>query len=249
VVQPSTQLFCFPYAGASAAAIYGRWRRHLQPSIEVVPIELPGRGRYFPEPLETTMDGLLARIEARVAPRRPARFALFGHSLGALVAFAVARRLEQRGDPAPCAVFASACEAPSASRSRPLMAELSDAALIAELRRLGGTPTEVLESTELLELTLPILRADFRVVASYRGRERAGETIGAPIHVLSGIADDHDGAAVNAWRGHTRSAFSLRQLAGGHFFIHERERDVLDCILHTLGPATALPASDGAGAR
>jgi surfactin synthase thioesterase subunit len=224
--------------------MYGRWRRELLPFVEVVPVELPGRGRRFSEPLETSMEGIVARIEAQVVPRRGARFALFGHSLGALIAFALAHRLEQRGAPTPLALFASACEAPSAPGCRSGAAELSDAALTDELRRLGGTPSAVLESPEMLELTLPIVRADFRVVASHRERARArtAETIAAPIHVLAGIADDHDFTQVEAWRGHTRGEFSLRKLAGGHFFIHERERDVLACIVRTLGRARDLPA-------
>ena len=227
----SLQLFCFSYAGASAAT-YLRWRRQLPPWIEVVPVELAGHGRRVSEPLETTMAGAIARIDSLVRPQPGRRYALFGHSLGALVAFECAFRLEQRGGPVPCAVFASGCHAPSQPGTSKLSDNPSDEELISQLQRWGGTPSFALKNTELMQLTLPILRADLRVAASYRGRTHAA--ISTPIHALAGSLDPLDPAAIDAWRQHTRAELTLEWFEGGHFFIHECERDVLACVTRHL---------------
>jgi len=229
----SLQLFCFSYAGASAAA-YLRWRRQLPLWIEVVPIELAGHGRRVSEPLETTMDGAIARIEPLLRPERGRRYALFGHSLGALVAFECARRCEQRGGPSPCALFASGCHAPSQPGTSTLSDDPTDAELITELQRWGGTPPFALSNAELMQLTLPILRADLRVAASYRGQVQSA--ISTPIHVLAGSLDPLDPAAVRAWHQHTRAEHTVEWFEGGHFFIHERESDVLATLTRRLAP-------------
>jgi surfactin synthase thioesterase subunit len=233
----TTQLFCFPYAGASAST-YARWKRALSPSIEVTPVELAGHGWRFSEPLETTMAGAVAQIERQIRPSPGRPFALFGHSLGALVAFECALRLERQGLQQPCVLFASGCEAPSAPERRQLR-DLSDEALITELRRLDGTPRSVLANSELMQLTLPILRADFQVAASYRGRTR--EAISTPIRVLDGVADSLEASAVHAWRSHTRSTWSLQHFEGGHFFIHECQREVLAAIENELAAGPDRP--------
>jgi len=236
-----TQLFCFPYAGASAA-VYARWKRALPPWIEVTPVEPPGHGARLGERLETTMAGVIAGIERQVRPAADRRYAFFGHSLGALVAFECALRIERLGLDRPCVLFASACEAPS-TPSRRRLEDLSDEGLVAELRRLNGTPSAALANAELMQLALPILRADFRVAVGYR-EQRVRDVLATRIRVLAGMADSLDPAAVSAWRTHTVAACSVSSFEGGHFFIHDCQREVLVAIENELA---AVCEPDGAG--
>lgn len=230
---PAIQLFCFPYAGASAAP-YLRWRTKLPAFIQVIPVELPGHGRRIDEPLVHTMSGVIDQIAPWVSSQITGRYALFGHSLGALTAFECALRLQARGQPAPEVLFASGSPAPSEPlRDRPAFdREASDAELVNELRRLGGTPALALENPELMALMLPIVRADFAIAASYRGSQRPA--IKAPIRVLAGTDEAHAPAALRAWADHTYAECAVQHFAGNHFFIHECEGDVLASLVNHL---------------
>lgn len=228
------QLFCFPHAGSSVAP-YARWKRRVPDWLRVMPVELPGRGRRTREPLESTFEGLLERVLDDVHPDPALPFALFGHSLGALLAFEVGCRITARLGRAPLLVFASGTHAPS-RRDPERFANLeTDAQLRAELVKLQGTPSGVLASSELMELTLPILRADFRAAADYR--ELPGRKLAVPLHVFGGSEDSTTRETLMAWREHTRAAFSLDVLPGGHFFLLEQEAALLARIEQCLRAA------------
>jgi surfactin synthase thioesterase subunit len=231
VIGSPVRLLCFPYAGSSSV-IYARWKRRLPAWIEVVPVELPGRGLRMLDALQTSMAGLLEAVsrEARKHTGRP--FAFFGHSLGALVAFELAHYLEVREMAAPLVVFASGTHAPSRRESEHFANLRSDAELHAELERLAGTPPSVLADPELMELTLPILRADFAVAAGYECASR--KSIRCPIHALGGTEDDTTQETLLAWRNHTRGDFALNMFVGGHFFIHDQEAHLLQVIQRRL---------------
>ncbi len=238
------QLFCFPHAGSSVAP-YARWKRRVPEWLRVVPVELPGRGRRTPEPLESTFTGLLERVLDDVRPDPALPFALFGHSLGALLAFEVGCRIAERIGRAPLVVFASGTHAPS-RRDPERFAHLeTDAELRAELLKLSGTPRAVLDSSELMALTLPILRADFRAAADYRAE--VGRKLAVPLHVFGGSEDSTTRETLMAWREHTQAEFSLDVLPGGHFFVLEREATVLAHIEQRL--AALLGGSQRRAAR
>jgi surfactin synthase thioesterase subunit len=236
----SVLLFCLPYAGASAA-VYSKWKRRLPGWIEVVPVELPGRGRRLSEPLETTFSGLLAHVAQQVKPPAGQEYALFGHSLGALLAFELAHHLERTRAPEPLVVFATGTHAPS-RRNEERFARLdTDAELEAELVRLGGTPEHVLQNEELMTLILPILRADFRVAGNYRCT--LGRRICAPLHVIGGTRDTTTPETLGAWREHTNGEFDLSWLSGGHFFVQTHESELLGLLEQRLARARdGLPA-------
>ncbi len=227
----SIQLFCFPYAGASAA-VYARWKRRLPDWIELSPVELPGRGRRMAEPLCTTLPELLAAVAQQVQPRLGQPYALFGHSLGALLAFELALQLSRQQAPPPLQVFASGAHAPSRRDTERFARLHTDAELREELTRLQGTPACVLENAELMALTLPILRADFQVAGGHCCQ--AGACIRAPLHVLAGTEDSTTPETLNAWREHTRGEFLLSMLPGGHFFLQSREAELLQLVERTL---------------
>jgi surfactin synthase thioesterase subunit len=225
------QLFCFPYAGASAA-IYRRWRAGLPAWIESHPVELPGHGRRFGEPLETSIAGIVAGVLPELRRHARGPFALFGHSLGALIAFEVAHALRAERAGEPLMVFASGTHAPSRWEREPDASIDTDAGLRAELARLDGTPGCVMSSPELMELTLPIVRADFQ--AGQRYRCAPTRRIGCAIHAIGGADDTTDEATLQAWGEHTTCEFARSVLPGGHFFIHEQEGALLRLIEHAL---------------
>lgn len=228
------RLFCLPYSGASAM-VYARWRRRLPAWLEVRPVELPGRGARAAESFAEEAVALARRLAAELRPQLDdAPYALFGHSLGGLLAFELAHALRDQDAPAPRALFVSGGAAPARRDFEDYAQAKSDAELVERLRALKGTPEEVFAHPELLALALPILRADFLLCGRYRHRPR--EPLDLPIHVLGGRQDDVSPDDLHAWREETRATCSVDLLDGHHFFIHEREPDVL-ALLQRYGRA------------
>lgn len=191
------------------------------------------------EPLEVTLPALLERILADVRPEPGKPFAVFGHSLGAIIAFELALRLEARGQ-TPSLVFASGTGSPAARDRERFAALKTDAELRAELLRLDGTPQDVLADPELMDLTLPVLRADFQIAASYASPP--GRALAAPLVALGGSSDPTTSReAIAAWRVHTRGDFAMHMLAGGHFFIHAAESALLGLLEQHLRRIVTAP--------
>jgi len=226
-------LLCLPYSGASAM-VYSRWRRKVPQWLTVQPVELPGRGARFAEPLHTEMGPLAKQLARELAPTLQAPYALFGHSLGALLACETAHALRELGCPEPVALFASGTAAPTmrADYDRGFAEPKTDAELIDQLRTLNGTSEEVLANEELMALTLPVLRADFLLCGRYQPRLRSA--LNCPVHVLGGTADKATTEQLIGWSRETSGSFSVDMLAGGHFFIHEHEARVLRLIKDQL---------------
>ncbi|AJO79711.1 thioesterase II family protein [Pseudomonas sp. MRSN 12121] len=228
-------LLCLPYSGASAM-VYSRWRRKLPDWLKLQPVELPGRGARFGEALQTDLAPLARQLAREHLAHTQAPYALFGHSLGALLACELAHALRQLGGPEPVALFASGTAAPSMRHEydRDLAEPKSDAQLIEQLRTLNGTSEEVLANRELMSLTLPVLRADFLLCGSFRPQQRA--PLKCPVHVLGGREDRASSEQLMAWRRETSGSFSVDMLSGGHFFIHEHEPKVLRLLKGYLEP-------------
>jgi surfactin synthase thioesterase subunit len=210
-------LYCFPYAGGSAS-VYRTWSEALPPSIEVCPVELPGHGTRFLEPLHTAVGPLVRQIAAALAPRMGGEFALFGHSMGALIAFELAHVLRSDYGLLPAHLIVSAHRAPQIPDPDPPMYTLSEPEFWAKLRELNGTSREVLAHTELLSAVQPILRADFTLCDTYRYTPRPA--LECPISAYGGLQDPeacHDD--LRAWQEQTSAAFRLRMLQGDHFFL------------------------------
>ncbi|VVO19263.1 thioesterase II family protein [Pseudomonas fluorescens] len=219
-------LLCLPYSGASAM-VYSRWRSKLPQWLQLQPVELPGRGARFDETLQTDMRTLALQLAKECMPTLRAPYALFGHSLGALLACEMAHALRALGCPEPVALFASGTAAPTqrAEYDRELSVRKTDAQLIEQLRTLEGTSEEVLANEELMSLTLPVLRADFLLCSSFNPAPRP--LLKCPVHVLGGTTDRASTEQLIGWRKETQGSFSVDMLAGGHFFIHEHEAKVL----------------------
>lgn len=227
----SLRLFCLPCAGASAT-MYLRWRRQLPAWIEVLPMELPGRGERLGEPLLDDFETQVDRLCEEYAGQMRGDFALFGHSMGALLAYGVAARLRDLGKPQPKMLFVSGSAAPSMRDSDRLAGLDNDKALISDLRQQGGTPDAVFESPELLRLTLDVLAADYRLCRSFRYRN--GVLFDYPVIALAGLADEIETVRLEAWRFEAEGGFTLSWFEGGHFFIQQQERQVLEAIEQSL---------------
>jgi medium-chain acyl-[acyl-carrier-protein] hydrolase len=160
-------------------------------------------------------------------------FALFGHSLGALVSFELARQLRKLGLPDLVHLFVSGHRAPQIPRPGPLTHQWPDAEFVAELRRLNGTPEEVLQHAELMALLLPVLRADFAIIETYSGSDE--EALDCPISAFGGLQDSEASYdEVAAWREQTRGLFKVRMLPGDHFFLHSARAQILRAISQDL---------------
>ncbi|MFD6246639.1 thioesterase II family protein [Streptomyces roseolus] len=225
------RLFCFPHAGGAASAYVGL-ARELNPAFDVVAVQYPGRqDRRLEEPIDDI--GRLADAVAReIVPHLDRPYAFFGHSMGAVLAYETARRLAGRDLPAPVRLFLSGRGAPTPFRN-PLDRMDDDEAVIAAIRRLGGTGSQVLEDPEIMAMVMPSLRADYRAIGSYAWTE--GPRLSMPFTVLVGDSDPvvtTDRAA--AWREHTEARTDVRIFPGGHFYLDGRTADVARVVHSAL---------------
>jgi pyochelin biosynthesis protein PchC len=228
-----TRLVCLPHAGGSAS-YYFPVSRALAPHVEVLSVQYPGRQDRRAERGIGSLQELAADVYAQLrhADERP--LALFGHSMGASVAFEVARLMEADGT-APAHLFVSGRRAPSAHRDERIHLQ-GDAALIAEMRRLDGTAGGLLDDPDVLRMFLGVIRDDYRAAETYR--YRPGPPLGCPVTVLIGDRDPKvDLTEASAWSEHTTGRFAMHVHDGGHFYLNTHQAAVLDTIRQSLAPA------------
>lgn len=233
-VSPALKLYCFPYAGGGARS-YDGWQAMLDPLVQMATVELPGRGRNLArKPLESLMAIVeqLATVVLADAGRTP--FAFYGHSMGALIAFELSRLLHARQAHMPVKLLVSGCSAPSVERTGKLHL-MGDNELIERLRQYNGTPPEVLAHRELMELMLPIIRADFAVVETFR--YRPSPELPIPIAALAGTGDGNL-STFEDWTKESRVC-KIHWFEGDHFFIKKHRDAVLETINGELAPYVA----------
>ena len=236
------RLFCFSYAGAGGA-MYRTWLDALPPSIELCAVQLPGRENRFREPAFTSMQRLVEAMVPALSPALDLPFAFFGHSMGALVAFELARALHALPHVAPLThLLVSGRKAPHLPEDDAPMRGLADDAFIAEIgRRYGGIPDEVLRERDLLDLLLPGLRADMTAIETHT--HLAGPQLRCPIDAYGGDADPRATAGqLAAWRDHTLAGGRVRTFPGGHFYLNDAavRASLIRALLSDLhdGPAS-----------
>ncbi|ELX13935.1 putative thioesterase involved in non-ribosomal peptide biosynthesis [Janthinobacterium sp. HH01] len=233
IQQPSAaaalRLYCFSYAGGSAASYQG-WQAALGPGVEVCAIQLPGRGNRFSEQPYTSLQGLvrdLAQMLQQQDSRLP--FAFFGHSLGALVSFELARYCHHHYLAMPEQLFVSGCDAPQHRSPSKGLYKMPDDELIVALQEYNGTPPEILAHQELMALMLPVIRADFSLAEDYQ--YRPGAQLKIPLTVLVGKLDDHiQPEQVDGWQKESSAACVTKWFEGDHFFINSEREQVLEFL-------------------
>lgn len=235
VAAPRLRLFCFPYAGGSATA-YHAWPAALPADIELVAVQYPGRATRMREAPCTRMAALLEDLEAGLLPLLEHPFAFFGHSMGATVAHELTRRLLAANRPAPQHLFLSGRSAPQLPSCKAPMHALPQDAFIAAMRDFNGTPAEVLEHRELMEMMLPVIRADFEVLETWD--YKAGVPIHIPVSVFGGLADSGVPLEnLDAWASCTTARFKRHMFPGDHFFLQQHYPAMLNIIARALASA------------
>ena len=220
------RLFCFPYAGGTAHT-YRTWPEGLSQDIEVCAVQIPGRGIRIHERPFTDLKLLVRAISGGLHSYLDKPFAFFGHSMGAVMAFELASVLQREGGIEPLHLFVSGGRAPgSSSRRGPVTFDLPHSEFVEHLRRLNGTPKEVLEHPELMQLMLPLLRADFQMVQTFR--YTGAPLLGCPITAFGGWEDrEITVEEIEAWGDHTTSRFSMHMMPGDHFFLQTCQQKLL----------------------
>ncbi len=230
--QARLRLFCFPYAGG-AASVFRNWSDGLPADIEVCPIQFPGRGTRLMESPFSQLALLVEALTEALLPLLDKPFALFGHSLGSLVSFELARKLRANHQVRPIRLFVSAGPAPQIPHRRPPIHTLPEREFAAELHRLNGTPEELLDHKELMEIVLPSLRADFALYESYQ--YSAGPPLDCPISTFGGLNDQKvSHSDLEAWRDQTSLSFSIRMFPGDHFFLKTTQPLLLRALSQEL---------------
>ncbi|QWF85167.1 thioesterase II family protein [Amycolatopsis sp. CA-230715] len=222
------RLFCFPFAGGNGTA-FKTWRPALAPRTEVWAAMLPARGPRLAEPPTTSLADLVSHLTDSIAKLTDKPFAFFGHSLGSLVAFETARELRRRGLPLPEVLWASGAEGPGTRVVKRHLHGLPHDEFIEALREYNGTPSEVLEHREIMEMLYPALQADFGMAERYEYREEP--PLDLPIHALYGDADPHvDYELLQGWGRETTRSFSVHGFDGDHFFLFPHEEAITALI-------------------
>ena len=226
------RLFCFPYAGGSAAT-FRAWPDAFPSHIQVLPVQLPGRGERLAEPGFKQLPDMIQTLGPALLPHFNKPFVFFGHSMGGLISLELTRWLRRTGNPMPVQLFISGRRAPQLPSEELPSFDLPEPEFIERLRELNGTPPEVLDHPELMQLMIPLLRADFSVCETYQ--YHAEPPLNCPITVFGGLGDvEVPREKLDPWREHTTASFSLHMLPGNHFFLHTAQRDVIRLIMEKL---------------
>jgi surfactin synthase thioesterase subunit/glycosyltransferase involved in cell wall biosynthesis len=227
------RLFCFPFAGGGTL-LYKSWAPVLKPNAAVCPVLLPGRESRLNEAPLDQMDALLQALAREIAPYLKVPFAFYGHSMGAIIAFELARLLRDNGQPLPRALYASGARAPQFRLGYQPPDEPDDSQLIEQLRSLEGMPREILDNPELLRVAMPALRADTRLYRNYV--YQPGQPLELPIYAYGGAGDPNvHWEHVEAWKAQTTREFVHREFLGGHFFIQSAQTEFLEALSSDLG--------------
>ncbi|MFE2107825.1 thioesterase II family protein [Kitasatospora sp. NPDC059463] len=227
----AVRLVCLPHAGGSAS-YFLPVSRAMPPSVDVLCVQYPGRQDRRAEPLVDNVPDLADQVLAALLPWTDRPLAFFGHSLGATLAFEVARRLERQKGLVAAGLFASGRRAPSTHRVETVHLR-DDDGLIADIRELSGTDDRLLGDEEILRMILPATRADYRAAETYA--YEPGEALRCPLSALVGDDDPKVTVAeAAAWADHTEGPFDLRVFPGGHFYLADHQAAVIEAVTARL---------------
>jgi medium-chain acyl-[acyl-carrier-protein] hydrolase len=224
------KLLCFPYAGGGAP-VYFPWKNRLGENVELNIVQLPGRGTHFSQKPIDNMEDLVELLLPKISDILDGNYAIFGHSLGSRVGFELIRQAMAKGFPAPVHFFASGSSSPKNRCHEKKTYDLPDNEFIEELKDMNGTPPEILENRELMELFLPTIRADFKISEQYTCPQKF--IIPTSITVLSGRHDNISQEKLQMW-GDFSENVEIVMCDGDHFFIDTHKDEVLDIVNRKL---------------
>ncbi len=227
------KLYCFPYAGGSSV-MYNRWKLTIAPFVDLIPIELAGRGKRVYDPLYESVPDAVDDLFNVIKHDLDQPYAIFGHSMGAMMAFELTHKLIDLGFAPPVQLFMSGRGAPHVKREDAITYHLLPFQRFKhEMIKMGGTSPEFFEQPELLKIFFPILRNDLRLAETVACRE---ETIPLPsdITVLVGDTEDLNDSQVKGWYEHTSKTCRIHYIPGDHFFINHQGSDIVQIINNSL---------------
>ncbi len=226
------RLICLPFAGGSATA-FRDWLPYLPDVVELNAVEIPGRGHRLSEPLIRKIDLLVQAIGQGIKSYLDKPFVIFGHSMGALLGFELTHYLTDQLDAKPLHLFLSGRGAPDRPNREEPIHHLPEKTFIEKIRHYNGTPKQVLEHEELMQIMLPILRSDFEVCETYRYKEKPQLTV--PLTVFGGLKDaSATPDDLEAWSAFTSGPFARRMFPGDHFFILNEKMTLIQAILRDI---------------
>jgi len=226
------RLFCFPYSGATAS-IYFPWQEILTPTIEICPVQYPGHGNRIGEPLCHRIEALVDQAVQAFQGSLDKPYMIFGHSLGALFSFELLRAFREKGFPLPKMLFVSGHGAPHLPDPNPPIHQLPDRQFIQTLRDLNGMTSEFFENQELMEMLIPVLRADFEICDFYRYHDQA--PFDFPISAYGGLLDPYvHKQDLEAWKNHTQANFTVRMFPGDHFYLNSSRIHLLQMVARDI---------------
>ncbi|WP_160670967.1 thioesterase [Clostridium sp. C8-1-8] len=232
------RLFCFPYAGGSAT-VYSKWKKMVNSSIEIVPVEFPGRGIRFNEKLCDNMKKLVDDVYNSLEKSLiEDEYMLYGHSMGGLFVYYLTNKIVKSGIRLPSRLFISGRRAPHINKSSEFFYEMTDKEFVSKIYEIGGTPKELIENEEMLKIYIPIIKNDYRLVETCL-YEKPVKIFDFDITIFNGIEDDLDKEDIEEWSRYTSKKFISYNFNGGHFFIRDYGKEILDIIYNQTKQGTS----------
>jgi len=227
------RLFCIPHAGASAS-VYYKWFRDLDDTmIDVIPLELKGRGARFDEPFYSSFDDMMNDLYKMVTDTLSIddKYMIFGHSMGAYAAFRLENRLEEDLGLKALQVFLSGREAPTVwGRNKRGISHLNNTEFLRKITSYGGIDEKYLHDQDVLDMILPIIRNDFRIIEKLDTSDK-DKCLQSPLMILNGKEDNNNPKNIELWKRYTSASCQIKYLPGGHFYMEDHLDEIVNCIL------------------
>lgn len=230
-------LVCLHFAGGNKYS-YNPLEEFLDNSINLITLELPGRGKRFHEPLQTNVNSIVNDLFEQLKKNVSKPYAIFGHSMGAILTHLLAHKIAKSDFANPIHLFVSGSRAPKIKRQPPFYYDLPKNEFVEKLRKMGGCPEEILNSDELMALFEPSLRADFKTIETYVYEKQ--DPLKIPLTVFMGNKDKVTWEEAKAWQDESTHAIDIKEFEGNHFFIFQHKKEITALFNYYIKTKTLL---------